>query len=184
VGFVGSLKPWHGLPTLVEAFALLQGRHPDARLRVVGEGPEGPRLLEDLSRRGLSGAAELTGAVPPGDVPGLLAGMDAAVAPYPRLKRFYFSPLKVYEYMASGLPVVASRVGQLDGLIDDRVNGLLCPPGDATALAAELEELRGDAGLRRRLGAAARAAVVRDHTWEAVARRLLRLAAAGGRGVS
>jgi glycosyltransferase involved in cell wall biosynthesis len=178
VGFVGSLKPWHGLPTLVQAFALLHGRHPDARLLVVGEGPEGPRLLEELSRRGLCGAAELTGAVPPTEVPGLLGRMDAAVAPYPNLKRFYFSPLKVYEYMAAGLPVVASRVGQLAELIQDRVNGLLCPPEDALALAAALEELEKDPGLRRRLGEAARATVIREHSWEAVARRLLRLAGA------
>jgi glycosyltransferase involved in cell wall biosynthesis len=178
VGFVGSLKPWHGLTTLVQAFALLHGRHPDARLLVVGEGPEGPHLLEELSRRGLCGATELTGAVPPTEVPRLLARMDATVAPYPILKRFYFSPLKVYEYMAAGLPLVASRVGQLAELIQDRVNGLLCPPGDAVALAAALEELRNDPELRRRLGEAARATVVREHSWEAVARRLLRLAEA------
>jgi glycosyltransferase involved in cell wall biosynthesis len=105
-----------------------------------------------------------------------VAGADAAVAPYPQLERFYFSPLKVYEYMAAGLPVVASRVGQLAGLIQHRKNGLLCPPGDAAALAGALGELHADPGLRLRLGAAAREAVLREHTWAAAARRTLRLA--------
>jgi len=158
----------------------------------VGEGPERQRLEENLCHRGLSEAAHLTGAVPPDEVPRLLSGMDAAVAPYPKLHRFYFSPLKVYEYMAAGLPVVASRLGQLEGLIRHGVNGLLCPPGDAEALADTLARLRADAGLRIRLGQTARATVLRQHTWEAAVRRILRLAeaipasgpVAGGREVS
>jgi glycosyltransferase involved in cell wall biosynthesis len=149
-------------------------------------------LLEDLSRRGLSGDAHFTGAVPPHEVPRLLAGMDAAVAPYSGRGSFYFSPLKVYEYMAAGLPVVASRLGQLDGLIGHGVTGLLCPPDDAGALAGALARLRSAPDLRRRLGEAARAAVLRQHTWAAVAGRILRLAeatptpglVAGGREVS
>jgi glycosyltransferase involved in cell wall biosynthesis len=98
------------------------------------------------------------------------------VAPYPKLGWFYFSPLKVYEYMATGLAVAASRVGQLEGVIRHRHNGLLCPPGDAPALAGALEELHADPGLRLRLGAAARETVLREHTWAAAARRILRLA--------
>jgi glycosyltransferase involved in cell wall biosynthesis len=176
VGFVGTLKPWHGLPTLVEAFSRLHRRHPDTHLVIVGDGPERARLLDDLTRRRLCGAATLSGAVSPAEVPRLLAGMDAAVAPYPKLRQFYFSPLKVYEYMASGTPVVASRVGQLAELIEHGVNGLLCPPGDAGALAGALEELKVDPGLGERLSGEALATVLRSHTWQAVAERILRLA--------
>jgi glycosyltransferase involved in cell wall biosynthesis len=189
VGFVGTLKPWHGLGTLAEAFALLSRRAPGTRLLVVGDGPWREGLEADLAARGLRDDADLIGAVAPEEVPGLLASMDVAVAPYPDLPHFYFSPLKVYEYMAAGLPVVASRVGQLAGLIRPGGNGLLCPPGDAAALAEALALLRQRPVLRRRLGEAARADVLREHTWDAVARRVLGLArngrsaaVAGGRG--
>jgi glycosyltransferase involved in cell wall biosynthesis len=175
VGFVGSLKPWHGLATLVEAFARLRpGR--GVRLLVVGDGPGREGLEADLSARGLLAAAHFAGAVSPGDVPGWLASMDIAVAPYPPLQRFYFSPLKVYEYMAAGLAVVASRIGQLEQVIRDGVNGLLVPPGDATALAAAIERLGSDPELCVRLGQAARATVLEEHTWGAVAGRILGLA--------
>jgi glycosyltransferase involved in cell wall biosynthesis len=173
VGFVGTLKPWHGLPTLVEAFAQLHEGALNSRLLIVGDGPERPRLEADLATRGLSEAAQLTGSVAPDQVPGLLASVGAAVAPYPDLAGFYFSPLKVYEYMAAGLPVVAGRVGQLAQLIRHEANGLLYPPGDAAALAAALECLRSDPCLRQRLGEAARELVRRQHTWAAVARRIL-----------
>ena len=119
---------------------------------------------------------QLTGGVAPSAVPGLLASMEAAVAPYPPLAQFYFSPLKVYEYMAAGLPAVASRIGQLTELIEDGVTGLLCPPGDASALAGALYRLYSQPAWSARLGQAARATVLRDHTWDAVVQRILELA--------
>jgi glycosyltransferase involved in cell wall biosynthesis len=103
--------------------------------------------------------------------------MDVAVAPYPASADFYFSPLKVYEYMAAGLPVVASAVGQLQELLQDGVNGTLVPPGNPAALAIALERLHGDEGLRRRLGQTGREKVVSEHAWDMVARRLLQLSA-------
>jgi glycosyltransferase involved in cell wall biosynthesis len=176
VGFVGTLKPWHGLATLVEAFALLHRSAPRLRLLVVGDGPERSRLEADLGARGLRELTLFTGAVDSDQVPGLLASMDVAVAPYPKLANFYFSPLKVYEYMAAGLPIVASRIGQLAELLRHEETGLLCPPGDAPALAAALERLRRDTILRQRLGRAARSSALKKHTWSAVARRILSLA--------
>ena len=174
VGFAGSLKPWHGLRILVRAFAKLHERDPDTRLLVVGDGPERGNLLADLSAHGLIEAAHLTGTVTPDEIPRLLASMDVAVCPYPR-QRFYFSPLKVYEYMAASLPVVASRIGQLEDLIADEVTGLLCPPGDIIALADALDRLRREPNLRFRLGQAARTTVLRDHTWHAAVGHILRL---------
>jgi glycosyltransferase involved in cell wall biosynthesis len=176
IGFIGSLKPWHGLSTLVEAFALFRQNGSEARLLIVGDGPENSRLLEDINARGLTAVTCLTGAVGANEIPGLLTSMDVAVAPYPPLEHFYFSPLKVYEYMAAGRAVIASRIGQLAELIQHETSGLLYPPGNAAALAAAFERLRHDPALRARLGRAARSRVLRDHTWDGVARRILRLA--------
>jgi glycosyltransferase involved in cell wall biosynthesis len=183
-GFVGTLKAWHGLSHLVEAFDSLHREVPGSRLLVVGTGPERERLAEDLTTRGLASAATLTGAVRPEEIPGLLASMDAAVAPYPRQEEFYFSPLKVFEYMAAGLPVAASRIGQLENLIRDGEDGLLLPPGDSDALASALLRLARDPSLRTRLGKAARERARKEFSWATVTERILRAAAPPSRRVN
>jgi glycosyltransferase involved in cell wall biosynthesis len=142
----------------------------------VGDGPERASLEADLQQRGIADAAHFAGAVPPGQVPGLLASMDAAVAPYGEQESFYFSPLKVYEYMAAGVPVVASRIGQLADVIEDGVNGILCPPGDSRALAEALLRLHSDPSMRARLGERARQTIMQGHTWHDVGMRIIELA--------
>lgn len=178
VGFVGTLKPWHGLPTLLEAFEELRREVPASRLLIVGDGPERETLATQLQERGLDGDVIFTGAVASECIPGLLASMDVAAAPYGNLEEFYFSPLKVYEYMAAGLPVVAGDIGQLQDLIKHGHSGLLYSPGDAAALTAALRTLHEDAALRRRLGETARQAVLAHHTWDGRVREILSLAGA------
>lgn len=177
IGFVGTLKPWHGLDVLVDAFARVREHHGiAAHLLVVGDGPGRDSLAQACMQRGLEPHVHLTGAVDPARVPALLAAMDIAVAPYPALDDFYFSPLKIYEYMAAGLPVVASRIGHLDQVLAHGRDGWLVAPGDAAALADALATLLADAPLRRALGTAARARALAEHDWDAVVGRLLAIA--------
>jgi glycosyltransferase involved in cell wall biosynthesis len=177
VGFVGTLKPWHGIDVLLDAFDILRDAGSNARLLVVGDGPERPNVEQRLVASGLGTHVHCVGAVPPMTVPAWLAIMDVAVAPYPDLPDFYFSPLKIYEYLAAGLPIVASRVGPIPDLVVDGVHGLLYAPGDATALAEAVMCLAADPPLRRRMGRSGRAVVARDHTWRGVAQRILDLGA-------
>jgi len=171
--FVGTLKPWHGLDVLVDAFAGLRARIPGARLLLVGDGPEREAVLARADALGVGDGVEHAGAVPPSDVPALLHRADVAVAPYPPLDDFYFSPLKVYEYLAAGLPVVASAVGELPDTLEHGRAGVLVPPGDAGALADALVALAHDAERRAALGARAREVAVERHDWSVVVRRAL-----------
>lgn len=175
VGFVGTLKKWHGLPVLMKAFTTLYDQDERVRLLIVGDGPERNTLTDTLTSTapGLQQAVTLTGAVRPDMVPRMLASMDLAVAPYPQTDHFYFSPLKIYEYMAAGLPVVASRVAGLEKLIEHDVNGMLCPPGDAGALAQTIVDLRRDPQKMQRLGHNAQLTVREQHTWDHVLERIL-----------
>jgi len=171
VGFVGTLKPWHGTEVLVDAVARMG---PDVRLLLVGDGPERARLLARAAAAGLGDRLVAIGAVDPADVPGHLARMDVAVAPYPPGDS-YFSPLKVFEYLAAGVPLVASRVGQVPELLRDGEHAVLVTPGDAGELAAALETLRREPARRDRLGRAGWELVRRDHTWDGVVDRVLAL---------
>lgn len=166
VTFVGTLKPWHGVADLIEAAT--RARTP-WRLRVVGDGPERAALAALAADREV--AVDFRGAVAPADMPRHLAGSAVGVAPYPRAEHGddqYFSPLKVYEYLAAGLPVVASAVGQLPGIVADGQTGLLVPPSDPDALAAALDTLAADPAGRARMGTAARQQAIREHSWAGV----------------
>lgn len=172
VGFVGSFKAWHGADFLVRTFARLWRDGSGCHLLLVGDGPMRPVLEQEIRRLGIQQAVTLVGNVPHEDVPRYLALMDVAVAPYPALEDFYFSPLKLYEYMAAGRAVVASRIGQVAEVVTDGSTGFLYEPGDGEALLECLRRLRADDNLRRDLGRKARTACT-NNTWKRNAERVI-----------
>jgi glycosyltransferase involved in cell wall biosynthesis len=175
VGFVGTLKAWHGLETLVPAFRRLYLADPSWRLLLVGDGPMRESVEQLAEQLGVRDGVELVGAVPPDQVVGQLHRIDIACAPYPPSELSYFSPLKIYEYLAAGLPVVASAIGQVPQALRDGKLGRLVPPGDDDALADALQAAREDVGWRARMREEARSAAVAEHTWTAVVDRTLSL---------
>lgn len=172
VGFCGSLKRWHGVDVLLSAFRHLKLRLPEAHLLIVGDGPKRGWIEGFVQGAGLMESVTLTGWQPHDALPGLLARMDVATAPYPQSDNHYFSPLKLFEYMASGRPIVASRIGQTADVIRHGQNGLLVPPGDPDALVEALLALRIDPELARRLADAA-AEESKKHDWKRNAQAVL-----------
>ena len=168
--FAGAFRTWHGAINLARAVRELHGRgRSDIGAVFVGSGPE----LAAVQREAAAlPTVRFAGAVAHQDVPGYLAAADIGVAPFeisahrPLSLGFYWSPLKMFEYMAAGLPVVAPAVDRIPSLVQHEREGLLYDPAQAGALAAALERLT-DPALRRSLGQAARDRAVREYSWKA-----------------
>jgi glycosyltransferase involved in cell wall biosynthesis len=174
-GFVGTFGPWHGVLTLAEAITLL----PDdcgVRFLLVGAG----RLRDEVERIVRStGKAErviFAGHVEHERVPALLDACDILLSPHVPLEdgsEFFGSPTKLFEYMAMGKGIIASRLGQIGEVLADKETALLVEPGNARQLADAILCLSQSRALREGLGVAARLAAVERHTWQHNARRVL-----------
>jgi glycosyltransferase involved in cell wall biosynthesis len=168
--FAGAFRSWHGVVQLSASLARLhaQGEH---RLGAVfiGDGPE--RAAAERAARGVPGMT-FTGAVPHAQLPQCLAAADIGVAPFdpgkhkPLALGFYWSPLKIFEYMSTGLPVVAPRLPRIAQLVGDGEEGLLYDPADPRTLDAALVTLT-DQTVRARLGEAGRRRAVAQYSWRA-----------------
>jgi glycosyltransferase involved in cell wall biosynthesis len=175
VGFVGSFNHYQGTELLMRAASELC-RRVDARLLLVGYGETLAATRAAAEEEGISDRVVFTDRVPVDDVPAYVDASDVAVAPMrpnPDGSDFFNSPVKVFEYMAAGRAIVASRLGQIVDVIDDGETGLLVEPDDAHALAAAIERLAMDPALRERLGLAARRTAVERHTWRQNASRVV-----------
>lgn len=175
VGFTGSLKMWHGVDTLMAAFRKFRADEPRAHLLVCGDGPKRGWIEGFVAGAELEDAVTMAGWVDHADLPGLIARLDVATAPYPASKDHYFSPLKLYEYLAMGRPVLASDIGQTAELLTGSEAALLLPPGDATALANALQSLCNDPQRRANMSVSAAAEGAR-HDWTSNAARVVAIA--------
>lgn len=171
-GFIGGLRPWHGLRLLMLAFDLIAARDSAARLLVVGDGP-GREDLERWRTGSPSGdRVAIVGHVPQSDVPDFLATMDIVFVPYENTSNFYFSPLKVLESMSMGRPIVAASIGDIPQLLMEGRAGEIVSPGDAEALATAAESLIKNPDLAAKMGEEARKFAVSYHDWRGVARKV------------
>ncbi len=165
--FLGHPKPWHGAGRLPHLLRLLESWGILAKPRICGGGPGPDEDVPRAERLGISPRFEVTG--PLGELAAAAALADAAflIAPYHAQEPFYFCPLKVIEGMAMGLPVLSTDQGDLRDILGD--TGLLVPPADDEALAAQAARLLLQPSLRGQLGAAARARALARFTWQQTA---------------
>jgi glycosyltransferase involved in cell wall biosynthesis len=171
--FVGNFYEWHDVGTLIEAFPQVLKEYPDAKLVLVGDGSLRREMEQRSVELGISQAVRFTGLIPHNEVPHYMVSADVAVVPYPKMdQKNWLSPLKLFEYMASARPIVASAVGQVVDIIQHEENGLLVPADDVTQMANAIIRLIAGKNLRVQLGKQAREDAMRHHSWEEYITRL------------
>jgi len=174
-GFVGTFGPWHGVLTLGEAITLMPDNR-KVRFLLVGAGRFRDEVERMIRAAGREDRVIFTGHLDHERVPALLDACDILLSPHVPLEdgsEFFGSPTKLFEYMAMGKAIVASRLGQIGEVLTDDESGLLVEPGNARQLAEAILRLSESRDLRERLGSAARRAAVERHTWKQNAQRVI-----------
>ncbi|MDP7447733.1 MAG: glycosyltransferase family 4 protein, partial [Candidatus Latescibacteria bacterium] len=173
---VGSLYDWRALDTLIEALARLDtARVPDCQLWLVGDGVERPRL-QALSRElGIAERVRFVGQVPYAQVPEWLVAADVGVVLYKPTRPVPGDPMKIYEYMACGLPVLAGDYPHYGGIVDEAEAGIVADDSDPGALEDAIYRLYEDPEARGGFGERGARVSARDHTWRRRAEQLAAL---------
>ncbi len=175
IGFTSTFRPWHGIEELLSAFSILvNDLQSSAHLLCIGDGPERSKFEEAAAKQGLSERVHCPGSLPHDQVHHWLSSCSVAVAPYPRLDHFWFSPLKIFEYFCCGLPVVGSDVGQVKDLIPEEYGDLI-PIGDQKSMAISLKNYLDSPDTTRQSGSMAREWVLNNATWKSRASQVLEL---------
>jgi len=167
--FVGNLVEWRDFESLLQATRLLLETVPMFELLVVGDGPARGSFEARAKALLPARTVRFAGEVPHTDVPFHIAASDFGLLPE-RVRSLDISPLKLFEYLSCGRPVVAFDVPGLD-IVRTLGTGILVPPGDPGTLAAAMARLIGSPELVREMGRTGRAFVERERSWSSVARK-------------
>jgi glycosyltransferase involved in cell wall biosynthesis len=174
LGFVGFVRDWHGLDAVISGLATPAGA--GLCFEVIGEGPARPGLEALAVSLGVAERVRFAGLLPHAAIPAAVAGFDIALQP--RVVN-YASPLKLFDYMAAGRAIVAPDQPNIREILEHERTALLFEPARPEAMWQAIARLAEDAPLRRRLGEAARAELLRrDYTWRGNAARITAWAAA------
>ena len=171
VGFVGWIRPWHGVDKMIDALSQLRDRLPKLQLLIVGDGPAVPDLKTQAQALGVADRICFTGPVASADVATHVAAMDVTVQPD---VTDYASPIKLFEYLAVGKPVIAPRKDNITEIVSEGEQALLYVPGQVDELVEAIEKLYRDDALRTRLGDNAQRLVIeRGFNWQTNAGRVI-----------
>ena len=184
VCFVGNLAPWQGVEYLVKAAPLILTRHPDCRFLIVGDGVMKNELLNLSRELGVEDRFIFTGVVPYDRVPVYINASNICAAPFilARNAKIGLSPLKLYEYMACGKPVVASAISGVADALEASKGGLSVPPENPEALAEAVSKLLENKDLRTNMGSKGLSYVTENYSWYSVAKQVDRVCKSGLKG--
>ena len=175
IGFVGSLYSWAGLDLLLEAIAELKTVGYNLSLVIVGDGEMMSTWAQQAIDLGIEQQVKFIGRVSWQEVPQYIAGCDAGYSGQIQLQmgKMYLSPMKLYEYMSMGKPVVASAFEDARRLVKEGQTGFLYPPGDKQALKQSLIAAYEAKERLPAMGQQARQQIEREHSWSNRVQHLL-----------
>lgn len=171
IGYVGGFYYWHGLDLLLSAIKIIERKRNNLFLLLIGEGPEKERLKELYKEIELTSELNFPGMIEYEKLPYYIKAMDICVLPD---FNDYGSPVKIFEYMAMGKPVVAPRLGPLEDVINDGENGLLFEQGNTDKLAGCIEKILSDSILYSKISNNAKSTIMRQHLWKHNVEKILK----------
>ncbi len=169
LGWVGSIQPWHGVETLIDAFAKLAAKEKDTHLLIVGSGETIAEMQEKAASKACSDRIHFTGYIPHKDVFAHIGAMDICILPN---TKWYCSPIKIFEYGIMEKAIIASNHAAVLDVMNPGKDGLVIDPTEE-ALVEAMENLVQNPELQKKLAMTFAKKVRLDHTWEANAKRVI-----------
>lgn len=175
VGFIGTFVPHQGLSYLIKSSSIILKESPDVVFLLIGDGPMRKDIMEMIQAMDLMDRFLLPGGVPQEEVVFFINAMDVCVAPFTRSRneRIGLSPLKIYDYMACGKPVVASDIKGVGDLLQENEVGIAVTPEDPASLAKGVLLALEDHDLTIRCLQKGPAIVKECFTWKLTAQKVV-----------
>lgn len=173
VCFVGGIKRWQGLEFLVKCAPMVLEKEPNTKFLIVGKGSYFNNIIDLVNKSGIEKNFIFAHNIPHNNVPTYINASDICVAPF--CKGRIASPIKIYEYMACGKPVIASDISGIGNLLEKSFAGTSVPPNDVVSLADNIIKLLRDEKLRTIMGQNARKYIVENYTWNITAKKILEI---------
>ncbi len=175
IGWIGAGYAWTGIDVVIDMAKKLMRNYPSVRFLMVGSKHNMDVFQTHFNSKDFEDRVILPGFVPHEKMPDYLSCMDIVLAPYPKLDFFYASSMKLFEYMAAGKAIVATRIGQMAEVIQDGINGFLFEPDLSSELYEKVELLVTSEALRKKISQNARYDAERKWNWDQVGNKMIQV---------